>query len=75
MNSNKRISRITGILILTGIVAGLISFVFSVESVDYLTEVYPDRSQVMIVAIFQFLLIPIYIGFALVLFKTLKSHN
>lgn len=75
MNSNKRISIIAGILILTGMVAGLISVVPSVESVDYLKEVFPNRSKVMIGAIFQFLLVPIYIGFALILFKTLKRHN
>ena len=75
MNSIKRISRIGGILILTGMVAGIISVVPAVESVDYLKEVFPNRSQVMIGAIFQFLLVPIYIGFALVLFKTLKRHK
>ncbi|MFN6945725.1 MAG: DUF4386 domain-containing protein [Cytophagaceae bacterium] len=75
MDSNKWISRIAGILILTGMVAGLISIVPSVESVDFLKEVYPDRNQVLIGAVFQFLLVPIYIGFALVLFKTLKSQN
>lgn len=75
MNLNKRLSRIAGILILLGMVAGIISVVPSVESVDYLKEVFPNRSQVMIGAIFQFLLVPIYIGFALVLFNTLKSHK
>jgi len=75
MNSNKQISRIAGILILTGMVAGILSVVPSVESADYLKEIYSNRSQVLIGAIFQFLLVPIYIGFALVLFKTLKSYN
>lgn len=75
MNSIKRTSRIAGILILSGMAAGMISIVPSVESVDYLKEIYPNRSQVLMGAVFQFLLVPIYIGFALVLFKTLKSHH
>ena len=56
-------------------VAGIISVVPSIESVDYLKEVFPNRNQVMIGVIFQFILVPIYIGFALVLFKTLKKHK
>lgn len=75
MNSNKRISRISGILILAGMVAGIISVVPAVESIDYLKEGFPNRNQVMIGAIFQFLLVPIYIGFSLVLFKILKNYN
>ncbi|MGB5371842.1 MAG: DUF4386 domain-containing protein [Flavobacteriaceae bacterium] len=75
MNSDKRISRNAGILILTGMLAGIISVVPSVESVDYLKESFPNRNQVLIGAIFQFLLVPIYIGFALVLYKPLKTHK
>lgn len=75
MNSKKQVSRIAGILILAGMAAGILSIVPSIESVDYLKEAFPNRSQVMIGAIFQFLLVPIYIGFALVLFKTLKRHK
>ena len=75
MKSNKQISRIAGVLILAGMVAGIMSVVPSVESVDYLKETFPNRNKVLIGAIFQFLLVPIYIGFALVLFKTLKTNK
>ncbi|MEQ9221217.1 MAG: DUF4386 domain-containing protein [Cyclobacteriaceae bacterium] len=75
MNSNKQISRIAGILILFGIIAGLLSIVPSVESTDFLKEVFPNKSQVLSGAVFQFLLVPIYIGFALILYKTLKAHK
>lgn len=50
-------------------IAGVLSVVPSVEGTDYLKEVFPDRNQVYIGAVFQFLLVPIYIGFALVLLR------
>ena len=75
MNLDNRISRIAGSLILIGMVAGIISVVPSIESVDYLKEAFPNRNQVLIGAIFQFPLVPIYIGFALVLYKPLKTHK
>jgi hypothetical protein len=75
MSSNKKISRIAGILIILGIIAGILSIVPSVESVNFLEEVYPNRNQVLIGAIFQFLLVPIYIGFSLILYQILRNYN
>ncbi len=75
MNSNKKTSRIAGILIILGIVSGILSIVPSVESENFLNEVYPNKNQVLIGAIFQFLLVPIYIGFSLVLYPILKRFN
>jgi hypothetical protein len=75
MNSNSQTSKIAGFLILIGMIAGIISIVPSIESTNYLKEAFPNKSQVIIGAIFQFLLVPTYIGFALVLFKPLKRHN
>jgi len=75
MNSIKQISRTAGFLIILGIIAGIVSVVPSVESVDFLKEVFPNRSSVLMGGVFQFLLVPIYVGFALVLYKPLKSHK
>lgn len=75
MNSNKNISKIAGILIILGIVSGILSIVSSVESDNFLNEVYPNKNQVLIGAIFQFLLVPIYIGFSLLLYPILKKYN
>ena len=75
MNSNTKTSRIAGILILLGIIAGVLSIVPSVESVNFLEEVYPNRTQVLTGAIFQFFLVPIYIGFSLVLYQILRNNN
>jgi hypothetical protein len=75
MNSNKRISIIVGSLIILGILAGIFSIVPSVESEQYLKEVYPNRNQVLTGALFQFLLVPIYIGFSLVLYQVIRAYS
>jgi len=75
MSSNKKIYRIAGILIILGIIAGILSIVPSVESVNFLEEVYPNRNQVLTGAIFQFFLVPIYIGFSLILYQVLSNYN
>lgn len=75
MDSNKRISKIAGILILLGIIVGIFSIVPSVEGENFLEEVYPNRNQVLTGAVFQFFLVPIYIGFSLVLYQALRNYN
>lgn len=73
--NNKQLSRIAGILIILGIIAGISSIIPSIESDDFFEEVYPNKNQVFIGAICQFLLVPIYIGFSLVLYPVLKKYN
>ncbi|RLC58181.1 MAG: hypothetical protein DRH89_01710 [Candidatus Cloacimonadota bacterium] len=68
MTSNRKTAIITGTLIIVGMVAGILSVVPSVESSDYLTEVSVSQNQVLTGAFFQFTLVPIYIGFALLLY-------
>ncbi|MGD1841007.1 MAG: DUF4386 domain-containing protein [Thermonemataceae bacterium] len=72
---NKQISIIAGVLIILGIVAGILSVVPSVESDQFLEEVYPNKNQVLAGAIFQFLLVPIYVGFSLLLYPVLKQYS
>lgn len=67
--------RLAGILIIIGIIVGISSIVPSVESGDILKEVFPNRNQVLTGAIFQFLLVPIYIGFSLLLYPVLSKYN
>ena len=74
-NKNKQISRIAGVLIILGIIIGILSVVPSVEGENYLKEVYPNKSQVLTGALFQFFLAPIYIGFSLVLYQILRDFN
>lgn len=64
-----------GILIILGIIVGVFSVVPAVESPNYLTEVSKNQNQVLIGALFQFILVPIYIGFALLLYPILRKYN
>ncbi len=75
MNSNKRTAKIAGALIIVGMVAGILSIVPAVEGTDYLIAVFPNRNQVLTGALFQFLLVPIYIGFSLLLYQTVKQSS
>lgn len=75
MNSDRNIAIAAGILIFAGMVAGMLSVVPAVESADYLTEVSANQNKVLIGAFFQFTLVPIYIGFALLLYPILRKYN
>ncbi|QDU32717.1 hypothetical protein KS4_07510 [Poriferisphaera corsica] len=75
MTSIKHISRIAGTLIILGMIAGILSIVPSVEGESYLKEVYPNKNQVLSGALFQFLLVPIYIGFSLVIYPVLRDFS
>ena len=75
MNSNRKTAIIAGILIIIGMTAGMLSVVPSMESPDYLTEVSANQNQVLTGALFQFTLVPIYIGFALLLYPIIRKYN
>lgn len=75
MNSSRKTAIIAGMLIIIGMVAGMLSIVPSVESPDYLTEVYANQNQLLSAAFFQFTLVPIYIGFALVLYPIIRKYS
>ena len=75
MDSNRKTAIIAGILIIIGMIAGILSVVPSVESSDYLTEVSANKNQVLTGAFFQFTLVPIYIGFALILYPMIRKYN
>lgn len=75
MDVKKTNTKIAGALILLGIVVGILSVVPAVEGADYLSETAAHQSQVLIGALCQFLLVPIYIGFALLLYPMLKQYR
>lgn len=56
-------------------VIGILSIVPSVDGTDFLKETAPHKNQVLTGAFFQFLLIPIYLGFAILLYPILKQQN
>lgn len=72
---NRNQIRIAGGLIILGIIIGILSIVPSVESDKFLEEVYPNKNQVLTGGIFQFFLVPIYVGFSLLLYPILKQYS
>ncbi|MDN3649842.1 DUF4386 domain-containing protein [Reinekea marina] len=68
-------SSAAGLLIFSGIICGIFSVVPYVEGIEYLSESAPHGTRVLIGAVFQFLLVPIYFGFALFLYPILRRYN
>ena len=64
-----------GILILCGIIIGVFSITPSIEYDSYLHEVITNKTHIFTAAFFQSLLVPTYIGFALILYPILRSYN
>lgn len=75
MNSNRKIAIYAGILIIIGMVAGMLSIVPSVESPDYLTEVYANQNQVLSGAFFQFIMSLAYLGIGILLYPIIKRFS
>jgi hypothetical protein len=75
MDLNRKIGRIAGLFIIIGMVAGVLSVVPAVDDPEYLYKVAANRGQVIRGALFQFIMIPAYVGFALLLYPTLRKYN
>jgi len=78
MNSTKNTARITGILFIAATVTfmlgnGLIESILNVP--DYLVDVYPNKTQVILGILFELMNSVAVVGIAIVLFPILKKHN
>lgn len=72
---NRKKIKIAGSLIILGMIIGILSIVPPVESDKFLEEVFPNKNQVLTGGILQFFLVPIYIGFSLLLYPILKQYS
>ena len=68
-------TRLAGLLILIGMIAGILSVAPAIDSTDYLTEASNNSTQVIIAAIFQFILSLSYIGFAILIYPIIKNFR
>lgn len=75
MSLLKNKTQVAGLLIIIGMVAGIFSISPSVDSVNYLTEAAANSNQVIMSALFQFILFLMYLGFAIVLYPIIKKYN
>jgi len=75
MGLAKRKTRLAGTLIIAGMAAGIFSVVPAIDSSNYLTEAAANSTQVIIGAIFQFIMALCYMGFAILLYPLLNSFG
>jgi hypothetical protein len=78
MNANKRAARIVGVLFITATVAGLLGGVILgpiLEAPDYLAKVSANENQVLIGALFLFIMGAAGASIAIPMYPILKKHN
>ncbi len=75
MNPVRLNTRIAGIFIIAGLIAGIFSVAPVVDSTEFLSEAAKNPNQVIIGAFFQFIMAMAYLGFALFLYPILKNKN
>ncbi|SHG62375.1 DUF4386 domain-containing protein [Pedobacter caeni] len=74
MESGKEI-RIAGVLILTGMCAGIFSVAPAIDSRDYITIASKNSNQVIFAAVFQFVMCLTYMGTAILLYPIIKKFS
>ena len=78
MNTNKKTARIVGVLFLTAMVTYLIGSGF-LESIlnapDYLINVYPNKTQVIIAMLLELICAAAVVGIPVMMFPIFKQHN
>jgi len=68
-------TRLAGVLIITGMIAGIFSVAPAVDSTKYLTEAAANSNQVIIGAIFQLIMALAYIGVAILLYPIIRQFG
>jgi hypothetical protein len=74
MNSNRKRTIIAGSLYFIGTVAGVFSISIAADSPDYLLKASANSNQVLLSALFQFIMTIAYVGFAIVLYPILRKQ-
>lgn len=78
MNSNRKIAIVAGVLFLTsycGVFVGSAFLGSILNAPDYLTNIYPNKTQVIIGTLFELINDAAVIGIAVVLFPILRKHS
>ncbi len=78
MNTNRKTARIVGALFITATVAGILSVAFAkafLDSPDYLIGISANQNQVLIGALFLFIMAAASAGIAISLYPILRKHN
>tara|TARA_R110002050_G_scaffold300286_2_gene468565 strand:- start:14574 stop:15263 length:690 start_codon:yes stop_codon:yes gene_type:complete len=75
--SIEKREKIVGIFLITGLITGVFSIAPAIDAKNYLIEAATNSNQVIIAAVFQFIMSLVYLGIGLLLYPIVKkfSHN
>jgi Domain of unknown function (DUF4386) len=74
MNTNRKRTIIAGALYFIGTVAGLLSIAPAVDAYDYLVRTSANSNQVLLEALFQYIMTIAYVGFAITLYPIIRKY-
>jgi len=75
MKSDRRKEILTGILFISGMLAGILSVAPTIDAPDYLIKAAANANQVILAAISQFIMSIAYLGVAIILYPILRKFN
>jgi hypothetical protein len=75
MKSHRKAAAIAGVLIITGMVAGVLSISPAIDAPDYLTKASANANQVITEAFFQFVMAAAYVGMGILLYPIFRRYN
>ncbi len=75
MDSNRRRTILAGALYLIGTIAGILSIAPAIDATDYLIRASANANQVLVGALFQFVMTIAYVGFAIALYPILRRYQ
>jgi uncharacterized membrane protein len=75
MNSNRKKTIIAGALYIIGTIAGILSIAPAIDAKDYLIQASANANQVLISALFQFIMTIAYVCFAITIYPLLKKYK
>jgi len=67
--------KIIGLFLFIGLIAGFFSIAPAIDATNYLTEATINSNQVIIAAIFQFIMSLVYLGIAILLYPVVKQFS
>ena len=66
---------IVGVLFIIGTIAGILSVAPAIDTPDYLIKASANANQVILGAIFQYIMAVVYIGIGITLYPILRKYN
>ena len=75
MDLARSTTRLAGLLVFAGMAAGIFSVAPAIDGADFLTEAASNTGQVLMAAVFQFMMALAYAGFAILLYPAIRQFG